>query len=541
MIVPRLAHEPLEPRTLLANPIGFGSSLFDTAYEVAAYPGGGVVVAGLFKGTADFDPTSGTSTRTSLNQDTDFYVARYNAQNRLVWAIRIGGIEGELDDGSKIDTPIDPGRAASFDLGVGLQPRDLGEYVTGLAVDAAGDILVTGAFRGVVDFDSGAGTAVLASNDGEEFLDAFLLKLAGDGSFRFVRQIGGRFTDVPESITLDSAQNVYLTGYYTRSADFDPGRERTILTTEDEGRQAIFVAKYNTAGDLIWARDFKNNEVRRVRRAAGNSVAVDGSGNVFVTGSFSGETDFDPSLLGRVLIERVGETDAFVAKLDSAGRLSWVKTFTGEEHEGGLAIALSADGASVYAGMYFEEAIDADPGSRVLPVLATPEERGDDPDRGDLLFVKLTASSGALNWARPIGNAGWETLGGIAVDASGAMYATGGFYGAIDLNPGANRVIHASVPGAEDFEDANDDDRDFSYDVFTLKLDSNGRYLASDSFGSVSDDYGIGLALDASGRPVVCGQFRGTQQRPGGSKLRASGNEDSFVLLYDENLAVLPV
>jgi hypothetical protein len=98
-------------------------------------------------------------------------------------------------------------------------------------------------------------------------------------------------------------------------------------------------------------------------------------------------------------------------------------------------------------------------------------------------------------------------------------------------------VIHTSVPGVEDFDDRNDGDREDSYDVFVLKLDDNGVYEASSSFGAASDDYGLALALSNSGAPIVAGQFRGTVQLGGGLKLRPFDKEDSYVALFDENLA----
>src|SRR5206468_194835 len=145
---------------------------------------------------------------------------------------------------------IDPERAGAFDLGVGTQPADLGIYVTGLAADAAGNIVMTGAFRGSVDFDPGSGTHVMRSGGGRSFINTYLLRLTSSGSFSFVHKLGGEFTDVANAMTLDTSGNIYLTGYFTRSANFNITGGKSNLTTR--GREDIFVAKYDPTGRLIW-------------------------------------------------------------------------------------------------------------------------------------------------------------------------------------------------------------------------------------------------------------------------------------------------
>ena len=281
--------ETLEPRQLLAAyPVSVGSSAYDTPFKITKIANDGVLVAGLFKGTIDLDPSSGVSPLTAVG-DTDVYIARYSEAGGLVWARRIGGLEGDFEDNKRIDTPTDPHRAGPFDLGVGLQPADLGEYVTGVAADASGNFYIAGAFRGVVDFDPGSGTRNLSSNDGDEFLDIFLLKLNNGGNFVFVKQIGGNFTDIAQGMTVAN-NNVFLTGYYTRVADFDPSARLAILSTQDQSRENGFVARYDLNGALVWAKDIANNDIDRARRNAGNSIAVDAQGNSYIAGSFSGRS-----------------------------------------------------------------------------------------------------------------------------------------------------------------------------------------------------------------------------------------------------------
>ncbi|MBC8105507.1 MAG: SBBP repeat-containing protein [Anaerolineae bacterium] len=526
--------ETLEPRQLLAAyPISVGSTTYDSAFEITKLANDGVLVAGLLKGTIDLDPSANRSLLTARG-DTDIYVARYSEAGGLVWARRFGGVEGDFQDGRDVDTPTDPSRAGPFDLGVGLQTNDLGEYVTAVATDANENFYIAGSFRGSVDFDPSSRDAILNSYGGKEFIDIFLLKLDIDGNFVFVKQIGGDFTDVAQGMVVTGNQ-IHLTGYYTRLADFDPGAAKVTLSTNDRSRENAFVAKYNTNGVLAWTKDIANNDINRARRNTGNSIAVDSQGNSYIAGSFSGQTDFDPSS-AQVLVKAVKETDAFVLKLNSAGGFAFVKTFGGEGYDGAQEIALSPQGG-LYVASYFEEIVDSDPNPNVVRnIYATPEEIGETADRSDIVISKFNSIDGSVSWAKSVGSEGWETIGGLAVNPSnGAVFLSGGFYGSADFNPGRGRAVLTSTLGAEDFEDPNDGDRDNSYDAFLWKLDSNGNYVFAVRFGAQSDDYGTALSVDpANGNLALAGQFRGSIRLPPSSaKLRPIGIQDSFISLYN--------
>ncbi|MGH7177003.1 MAG: hypothetical protein ACREJC_06470, partial [Tepidisphaeraceae bacterium] len=302
------------------------------------------------------------------------------------------------------------------------------------------------------------------------------------------------------------------------------------------GREMIFVAKYNPSGNLVWAINQGSDDTKRVRRNVGNGIAVDSGSNVYVTGSYSGPANFgtadDP-----YIVQKFKNTDAFVEKLNPDGSLAWVTAFGGDSYDGGMRIGLGANG--VYAGTYFGDTVTVSTLSGKRSFTATPDEPGEDPEKDDLLISKMRLSDGAIIWAGQIGGPGWETLGGLVVDSRGDVTTTGGFYLTADFNPGGSPASLTSVIGVGDFDDPNDDDRDYSFDVFISKLSTNGKFLYAKQIGSNSDDWGTGLALSSTGTLIVAGQFRGavnfnTVSSPQ-AKFKGPGIQDAFACLYDND------
>jgi len=192
------------------------------------------------------------------------------------------------------------------------------DYATSVAVDGSGNIYTVGFFNGTVDFDPGAGTSYLASTGAD---DVFVLKLSSTGDFVWARGFGGANSDYASSVTVDGAGNVLAAGYFSGTVDFDPGAGTTNLSSV--GGVDVFVSKFSSTGDFVWARGFGG-----ANSDSANSVAVDGAGNVLAAGYFSGTVDFDPGA-GTTNLTSAGGADAFVSKLSSSGHLVWVSAFGG--------------------------------------------------------------------------------------------------------------------------------------------------------------------------------------------------------------------
>ncbi|MGH8564958.1 MAG: SBBP repeat-containing protein, partial [Gammaproteobacteria bacterium] len=135
----------------------------------------------------------------------------------------------------------------------------------------------------------------------------------------WARQAGGTSSDEARGIGVDGSGNSYVTGRFRDTATFGPGETNETMLTSAGGND-VFVAKYDSLGDLVWAK-----------RAGGTSdddgrgIAVDGSGNSYVTGFFPDTATFGPGETNETMLTSAGGNDVFVAKYDSLGDLVWAK------------------------------------------------------------------------------------------------------------------------------------------------------------------------------------------------------------------------
>ena len=133
-------------------------------------------------------------------------------------------------------------------------------------------------------------------------------------SFQWAKSMGGTDDDESNSIAVDGSGNIYTTGFFTSTADFDPGPETFNLTST--GQEDFFISKLDSSGNFIWAKSIGGTDDDE-----SHSIVVDGSGNVYTTGGFWGTIDFDPG--DEIFnLTSAGWEDIFVYKLGGA---TWVK------------------------------------------------------------------------------------------------------------------------------------------------------------------------------------------------------------------------
>ena len=177
----------------------------------------------------------------------------------------------------------------------------------GIAVDNTGNVLVTGFFRGLVDFDPSSEGVDNHSTNG--YSDIFVTKLHNDGSYSWTQTIGGELNDHGWDIVTDSKGNTLLTGEFASpTVDFDPTFGVDEHSTH--GDYDIFVMKLYFDGSYGWTCTYGGED-----EDEGHSVVVDKTKNILLAGSFRETVDFDPCDQEVDLHTSLGLRDIFFTKI----------------------------------------------------------------------------------------------------------------------------------------------------------------------------------------------------------------------------------
>lgn len=423
-------------------------------YSVAIDIAGNVYISGRFKGTF----SAGGFTLVSAG-GYDLFVAKFNSSGTMQW-LRRGG--GQFDD---------------FDHR--------------LAIDASGNVYVTGGFQSVADFNtpSASGKNELVSAGG---LDIFIAKYNSAGALQWLRRGGGAVNDRGNDIAIDGNNNIYIIGSFTGTANFNTPSAfgSNQLISAGTADFDMCVAKYNSAGTLQW-----------IRRGGGTAndvglgIAVDPTGVVYVTGSFAFTANFNtPSASGSNELVSVsnGVSDLFLVKYSTLGTLQWIRRGGGSSFDYGTDVALDATGNVYVTGKFSATANFNTPSAAGSNELVSAGLE-------DILVVKYS-SSGVVQLLRRGGGAGNDIGHGIVVDESGNIYVTGEFKQTANFNTptatGSNEMIAAGTDLA-------------STDMFTAKYNAAGTVQWLQRGGGPSYDHGYGIALGANDNVYVVGTYRG--------------------------------
>src|SRR5262249_33077772 len=195
-------------------------------------------------------------------------------------------------------------------LGLGASIRPLS-----VAVDSTGASYVTGNFQGPVDFDPGAGTTNLASNNDSR--DLFVAKYSPTGALVWAFNLGDNGFDQGLAIATDNNNNVYVAGEFSGTIDFDRGPGTTSFTADQ--RFDGFVMKLDTNGNFVYATNIHTAFHHDVIPF---SIKADNAGNAYLTGTYENLTSFGPFNL-----TAAGDHDAFVTKLGPTGNFVWARDF----------------------------------------------------------------------------------------------------------------------------------------------------------------------------------------------------------------------
>ncbi len=459
-----------------------GAEAFDEGKRVITDSEGNSYVTGTFRNTADFNNRRGVDTLRSYGQ-TDIFLAKYDSSGKYLWSINMGG--------------------TGYDYG------------TGVALDAEGNIYVTGYFFGKATFDPLRRDTLTA---GPGFNDIFIAKYNPEGQYKWAINMGGTGQNYGSGIAIASSGEIYITGAFSGKTDFNPSisiADTAFLTAYPGGifnpnlGLDVFVAKYDTAGRYLWAKRIGSEG----NGDYGYDIAVDATGNCYVTGYFAAWADFDPGAAAAILSVK-GINDGFVLKLDKDGQYLWSKGIGSDLDDNGLGIALD-DNSNVYVTGYFSNTCYLYDTSSTPGVYSYSDSMLSAGEY-DAFIIKYD-SAGNYQWNKTIGGADGDEVGYAIRIGRGSMISVTGFFDKQAISSDGDTV--KSPTGTRD--------------VFIGKFHPEGLYNWMGSVGGDQWDIGYGISTDPAGNLFISGYYTGLadlEPGAGQTSFLSAGSADIFLM-----------
>ncbi|MBK8956557.1 MAG: T9SS type A sorting domain-containing protein [Saprospiraceae bacterium] len=448
------------PDWIWAKSVGGSGNELGNSIAIDTEGDGSIYVVGPFQNSVDFDPGPGVETLVSKGFY-DLFILKLDRRGNFVWVKGIGGNLGS-----------DVAKAVVCDP------------------SGNGNIFITGDFIGTVDFDPGAAIANLSSAGSN---DNFVLKLDKDGNYIWARAIRGSSNAGSNFLAVDpnGSGNIYVTGLFTGTADFDPGTG--VFNLSSNGSFDIFVLKLNGEGDFVWARSVGGDNFDVAYHLALDTI---NGGHIYLTGRFRTTVDFDPGT-GTHMVTASGVDDIYILKLNQNGDFVWVNDLGGMGYGEGNALVVDQqiDGGLYLAGRIGGGTVDLDPGMGVYNLKSVGVT--------DLVVCKFDKNGNFL-WASQMGGTGSETNATALVKKGGQLYVVGFFSNTIYFN---NNSANAAISVG-------------NTDVLLLKLDDLGNFKWAKEMGGLAYDIGLSMALDDQGMLHITGDYF--------SKSIACGQEEIF-------------
>ncbi len=372
-------------------------------------------------------------------------------------------------------------------------PPQLPADANAVVGDADGASYVTGSFSGVGKFGN------LTRNAGSAASDVFVAKLNPTGTVAWADVMGGQNPvdgDDGHAIALNASGDVLVTGWFSGPGTFGP------YTLEGGGGQDVFVAELNPNGNVLWAESFGG-----VGANQGESIALDGAGNIYVGGSFQNVFTVGSTTL---VAPGAGVSNGYVMKLTPTGQPLWATAVSGLNNQNISGLTVDAAGDVYSTGSMGDDTTAPGAQTTFSATISLPSKGLADA------FVMKQDPNGNVLWVDQFGGPGQDDGTAVALDpTSGDLYATGAY---MDVGVfGGTTLTSAGLS-----------------DVYLARIDPSGNVLWAKGFGSNSQDGGLALAIDAQGNVYDAGFFMNTMDC-GGIVLSTNGSYDGFLAEFDPN------
>ena len=308
----------------------------------------------------------------------------------------------------------------------------------------------------------------------------------------WANRAGGMSSEEATAIAVDATGNTYITGFFS-----SPTCSFSTTSLTNASFTDIFIAKYDAASNLVWAKSAGGLGDER-----GTSIAVDTSGNVYVTGYFnSSSITFDTITLGST-----AGIEMFIAKYNSTGNVVWAKKAGGSSADYANSISVDANGRSLVTGYFKSSSISFGSTTLLNPNSMTG---------GYNYFIAKYDTLGNPLWAK---SAVGSLIAGnsIKTNNQGNIFVTGAFTGNVTID-----TISKTSNGSKD--------------IFTAKYDTSGNVIWVKTFGGSNEDISNAISTDASGNSYITGYFKSYSMVVGSTTLTNSGipDGDVFIVKYD--------
>jgi chitodextrinase len=441
-----------------------GTSFSDTgltagttySYRVAAYDAAGNVSSQCAAVSATTTAASGSWSGTKLfgtsQADSAEQVAVDGSGNVYVAGYVTGSIDGQGYAGGK-DMFLIKYDSSGNKLWTRMFGTATDDRANGVAVDSGGNVYVVGTTSGNLDGETINGGSDIA-----------LINYNSSGTKQWTRLLGTTADEAGNGVAVDGSGNIVIVGSTSGNLD----------SYSNQGSYDIVVAKYDAAGNKLWSWADGT-----ALDDSAYDVALDGSGNVYVTGSVRGDLHGQTSS---------GFYDAFLMKFNSSGTRQWTRLIGTDQQESAQAVVVS--GSYVYITGYSYGDFDG----HTLAGSGNPDG-----------FIVKYDTSGTKQWSVLFGAPEADVTSGVGADASGNVYVTGNTRGNLDGETNAG-----------------------NQDIFLAKYNSSGSRIWTKLLGTTTNEFGRKLAVDTGGNAFMCGNSLGSLD--GQTNV---GLSDAYVTKYD--------
>lgn len=381
-----------------------------------------------------------------------------------------------------------------------VDPTSL-ETIQSVVTDDAGNVYSVGYFNNEVNFDPTILGGTPATTQ-----DIFIQKRAVDGTALWTHRIGGIEDDHANDIALDEFDNVYVTGFYQRTVDFDPDPTNVYNLTA-KGTKEAFILKLENSGDFVWAKTTEGDNATSSSVEA-YSISANQAGSVTIAGSYAYGVDFDPVNSGtHFKTSNSGSKDIFVLNYDLSGNVSWFYEAGGP----GRDLAQGID-----AGNHGDYYVTGNYDGSVSSVSFSPTHTF---NRKELFIEKIDGNTGNCLWARSAVGSIEDYSQSIAVHEDN-VYTTGYFSGTVVFSFGLGVSNGAK-------------------DIFVRRFNyATGFPVGGETFGGSGDDKGYSVALNSCSELHLAGSFTGTVDFDNSAlthNLVSNGRTDGYIVKLHDN------